>query len=136
THLAESISVTMSVPDASGRATRATRSTHWVDAISDANGDCQRPGSAVVAFMCEVGIGFTPSALGYVFEREIREGCANLRRGKPAKLQKLARLLLAEPDHRGVAAVLGSVAALAENDSDVSNVKLDCNKEFWAAHAA
>ena len=104
-----------------------------VDAIGGSNGDCQRLGAAVVSFMGEVGIGFTPSAFGNVFEREVREGCASSRRGKPAKLQELARLLLAQPDHRGVAAVLRRVASLAEDDADFSDVKLDCSKEFWDA---
>jgi DNA helicase-2/ATP-dependent DNA helicase PcrA len=68
-----------------------------------------------------------------VFEREIREGCTTARRGKPAKLQGLARLLLEYPDHRGVAAVLKRLADLAENDVDFADVKLDCNREFWDA---
>jgi hypothetical protein len=76
-----------------------------VGAVAASNGDGSRLGAAVVAFMGEVGIGFTPSAFGDVFEREIREGCTTARRGKPAKLQGLARLLLEHPDHRGVAAV-------------------------------
>lgn len=104
-----------------------------VDATGEAGEDCQHLGSAVVAFMGQVGIGFTPSAFGSVFEREIREGCASSRRGKPAKLQELARLLLAQPDHRGIAAVLQRVAALVESDPDFSAVKLDCKKEFWDA---
>ena len=104
-----------------------------VGAVAAANGDGSRLGAAVVAFMGEVGIGFTPSAFGDVFEREIREGCATARRGKPAKLQGLARLLLEHPDHRGVAAVLKRLADLAENDVDFTNVKLDCNREFWDA---
>ncbi len=58
-----------------------------VGVVAAANGDGSRLGAAVVAFMGEVGIGFTPSAFGDVFEREIREGCATTRRGKPAKLQ-------------------------------------------------
>ena len=103
------------------------------NAIGAANGDCGALGGAIVQFMGEVGIGFTASAFGNVFEREIRERCATARRGKPAKLQELARLLLAQPDHRGVAAVLRRVAALTAGDADFSEVKLDCNKEFWDA---
>jgi len=104
-----------------------------VDAIGNANGDCQRLGAAIMGFMAEVGVGFTASAFGSLFEREIREQCANQRRGKPAKLQELARLLLAQPDHRGVAAVLVRVAAFTANDADFTDVKLDCSKEFWDA---
>jgi AAA domain/UvrD-like helicase C-terminal domain len=104
-----------------------------VAAVAAANGNASRLGAAVVAFMGEVGIGFTRSAFGDVFEREIRQGCATARRGKPAKLQGLARLLLEHPDHRGVAAVLKRLADLAENDVDFTDVKLDCNREFWDA---
>jgi DNA helicase-2/ATP-dependent DNA helicase PcrA len=104
-----------------------------VNDVVAANGDGSRLGAAVVAFMGEVGIGFTPSAFGDVFEREIRERCATARRGKPAKLQELARLLLDRPDHRGVAAVLKRLADLAENDTDFTDVRLDCNREFWDA---
>lgn len=104
-----------------------------VNAIGTANGDCLRIGAAVVTFMGEVGVGFTPSAFGNLLEREIREGCANRRRGRPAKVQELAQLLLAHPDHTGVAAVLRRIAALAEADADFSTVRLDCNKEFWDA---
>lgn len=102
-------------------------------AVAVANGDRSRLGAAVVAFMGEVGIGFTPSAFGDIFEREIREGCATARRGKPAKLQALARLLIECPDHRGVTAVLKTIAILADKDADFSDVKLDCNREFWDA---
>jgi DNA helicase-2/ATP-dependent DNA helicase PcrA len=104
-----------------------------VDAIGVANGDCDALAGAIMRFMGEVGIGFTASAFGNVFERELREHCTTTRRGKSAKLQDLARLLLAQPDHRGVAAVLRRVAALARGDADFSEVKLDCNKEFWDA---
>ena len=104
-----------------------------VDAISAANGDCQRLGAAIVAFMGEVATGFSPSAFGDVFQREIREQCAQKRRGRPAKLQGLARLLLDQPDHCGVSAVLRNIAAFVENDSDFGDIKFDCKREFWDA---
>lgn len=101
-----------------------------VNAIDDANGDRQRLASAVVAFIGKVAVGFTPSAFGNIFEREIHQGCARQRRGRPAKIQELARLLLAAPDHRGVAAVLRRVADLATHDADFRDVRFDCKQEL------
>jgi len=105
-----------------------------VGAINGANGDCNALATAIVAFMGEVGIGFTPSGFGNLFEREVREGCTATRRGKPAKIQELSRLLIADPGHRGVAAVLRRLAEFKRaDDGDFSDVKLDCSKEFWDA---
>jgi hypothetical protein len=104
-----------------------------VDGIAAAQRDCGALGREVIRFMGEVGVGFTASGFGDVFGREIRERCAIARRGKPAKLQELARLLLVHPDHRGVAAVLRRIAGLADSDADFSEVKLDRKKEFWDA---
>ena len=104
-----------------------------VDAIGDANGDCGALAAAVVKFMGNVGKGFSPSVFGNIFESEVRAGCSRTRRGRPEKIQKLARLLLADPGHRGVAAVLRRLAELATADPDFADVKLDCNREFWDA---
>jgi hypothetical protein len=83
--------------------------------------------------MGHVGIGFTSSAFGNCFAREVREGCTSPRRGKPAKIQALSRLLVDAPDHRGVAAVLRRLAELTNADDDFKAVKLDCKREFWDA---
>ena len=105
-----------------------------VDAMNGANEDCNVLATAIVTFMSQVGIGFTASSFGDVFQQELRDGCAARRRGKPAKIQELSRLLLAEPDHRGVAAVLRRLTEFKRTeDGDFASVKLDCNKEFWDA---
>src|SRR4029453_15061693 len=69
------------------------------------NGDGSRLGAAVVAFMGEVGIGFTPSAFGDVLGREIREGGATARRGKPANCAR-------SPPHTWLIVLFGSIAGL------------------------
>lgn len=75
----------------------------------------------------------SPSAFGDRLEKEVREGCSATTRGKPAAIQELARHLLAEPDHRGVAKMLRHIAALKQSDSDFSDIEIDCHKEFWDA---
>jgi hypothetical protein len=47
--------------------------------------------------------------------------------------QDLARRLLTEPDHRGVAKMLSQLAELKQSDSDFPNIEMDCHKEFWDA---
>ena len=105
-----------------------------VDAIKETNGDCNVLGTAIITFMNQIGIGFTASSFGNFLQQELRDGCSARRRGKPAKIQELARLLLADPDHRGVAAVLRRLAEFKRNDDgDFAAVRVDCNKEFWDA---
>ena len=77
-----------------------------MDAVRSGQGDSAAVAAAVVAFMSNIGKGFSPSAFGDEFEREAREGCIAKRRGKPAKVQELARFLVANADHRGVANML------------------------------
>ena len=104
-----------------------------VDAIGDANGERGPLATGIVKFMGDVGKGFSPSAFGNIFEREVREGCSRTARGKSKRIQELARLLVADPSHRGVAAVLRRLAELAATGGDFTAVKVDCNREFWEA---
>ena len=92
-----------------------------VDTIGDANGDCRALATAVVRFIGNVGKGFSPSDFGKTFEREVLEGCSRTCRGRSKKIQELARLLLADPSHRGVAAVLRRLAELATTDRTVTS---------------
>jgi len=104
-----------------------------VDKIASANGDRAALAAAVVEFIDCVGKGFSPSAFGNRFEQEAREGCAKTCRGKPATLQALARFLMEENDHRGVAKMLRRLWELKEADGDFADVEVDCHKEFWDA---
>lgn len=105
-----------------------------MDAVRSGQGDSAALAAAVVAFMSNIGKGFSPSAFGDEFEREAREGCIAKRRGKPAKVQELARFLVADADHRGVANMLRRLWELkATADSDFADIEIDCYKEFWDA---
>jgi UvrD-like helicase family protein len=88
---------------------------------------------AIVSFMGSVGKGFSPSAFGDRFEQEVREGCIKAARGKPATIQSLARSIIEEPDHRGIAKMLRHLVELSKNDSAFSGVEIDCYSEFWDA---
>jgi hypothetical protein len=88
---------------------------------------------AIVTFLADVGKGFSPSAFGNRFVEEADQGCTAQRTQRPAKIQELARFLVDEPDHRGVAKMLRRLAELSETENDFSDIKIDCRKEFWDA---
>jgi DNA helicase-2/ATP-dependent DNA helicase PcrA len=104
-----------------------------VDALSAGHGNPAALAAATVAFMGEVGKGFSPSAYGNRFENEVRDGCAVPCRGKPAGIQELARFLVAEPNHCGVSKMLRRLSELSARDGNFSDVKIDCHGEFWEA---
>jgi hypothetical protein len=89
--------------------------------------------AAIVTFMSRVGKGFSPSAFGDRFTREASEGCKTPCRGKPSVIQELAKFLVQECDHRGVAKMLRRLSELKEADGNFSGIELDCHKEFWDA---
>jgi len=83
--------------------------------------------------MGDVGKGFSPSAFGDRFEQEARDRCTGRCRGKPAMIQELARFVVAEADHRGVAKMLRRLAELKATDDDFADIEMDCHGEFWDA---
>jgi len=104
-----------------------------VDALAAGQGDRAALAAAIVAFMGEVGKGFSPSAFGNRFEKEVREGCTGNCRGKPATIQELARFVVAEANHCGVAKMLRRLSDLTTTDGNFADVKIDCRTEFWEA---
>lgn len=81
-----------------------------VSANEAAAGDPVAIAHAFVAFMGSVATGFSPSSHGNRFVQEVSEGCTRTARGKPANIQQLARVILDEPDHRGVAKCLTTLS--------------------------
>jgi hypothetical protein len=104
-----------------------------VEALASGQGDRVALAAAIVAFMGEVGKGFSPSAFGDRFEKEVRDGCKANCRGKPATIQELARFVVAEANHYGVAKMLRRLSDLTTTDAYFADVKIDCRKEFWEA---
>lgn len=101
--------------------------------ISTHAGDATFLASAIVEFMKGVAVGFTPTDFGNRFQQEVHDGCVKIARGRPVMLQDLARLLLAEPNHRGVAKVLNRIWELARDGGDFGNIKIDHFMEFSEA---
>lgn len=73
---------------------------------------------SVLAFAGAIGVGFSPSSHGDRLVKEVREGCARPARGKPAHIQRIARHILDEPSHHGVAGALGELNDLIEAKAD------------------
>ena len=103
------------------------------DALKDHAGDGPALAGDITAFMKAVGKGFSPTSFANVFEQEVRDQCNARRRGKPAKIQGLAKLLVSEPDHRGVGKVLAALADLQTADRDFTAIEIDHRREFWEA---
>ena len=104
-----------------------------VDTFGISQGDREVLADAIVTFMGDVGKGFSPSVFGDRFRQEVRERCSSPCRGKPAAIQELARFLVTEADHRGVAKMLHRLSELRAADSRFANIEIDCPKEFWEA---
>ena len=102
-------------------------------ALRVAQGNPEALADCVVKFMGAVGKGFTESAFGKPLKVEIRAGCARSRKGKPAHIQDLARFLISQPDHRGVANALARINQLKEEIPGFSCIHIDCFREFWEA---
>lgn len=96
-------------------------------------GDLDGIAAAAVAFLNDVGKGLGPSTFGDRFKKEINSRCAKPAKGRPARIQELARLLLDQPDHRGVARMLRQLAELSETDPVFADIAIDCRREFWDA---
>ena len=88
---------------------------------------------AVMAFMGAVGKGFSKSAFGDRLMKEVQEGCAGTAKGKPALIQELARFLVAEPNHHGVAKMLAHLHELSTSEDSFKPVEIDCQREFHDA---
>lgn len=104
-----------------------------VDALDEHQGNPVSVAKAAVAFLGKVGVGVSPSVFGNEFEREVREGCPRARRGKPGRIQELARFLMTEPSHRGAARMLRRLWDLAKSDESFNSVRIDCRAEYWDA---
>lgn len=101
-----------------------------VNAITAAEGNCPRIASAIVTFMEDIGKGFSPSAFGNAFEQEVSDGCSKKRKGKREAIQGLARCVLNDPSHRGVASMLRRLAERKASDRAFADIEFDNYREF------
>ena len=103
------------------------------EAMKESVGDPSALCRSVVDFLQDVAVGFSPSAYGIRLISEVKSGCSKATRGKPEKLQELGRLLLAEPDHRGVARLLRDLWSRTRQDPAFKDVQVDYPAEYWDA---
>ena len=105
-----------------------------IEMTNAAPGDRAAFAAAFLTFMDGTGVGFSPTAFGKRLLAEVAEGCAKKTTGKPALIQSLARPILDDPSHRGVAATLQRVLDLkAACEPLLASVRTDCEREFREA---
>jgi hypothetical protein len=104
-----------------------------VIALESHSGDPNGISVAAVEFLQRVATGFTSSGYGDILIREVRTGCSSLRNGKPAKIQRLAKTLLSNPNQTGLSMLLRGLHTLIESDRDFSTIRIDASREFWDA---
>jgi hypothetical protein len=101
--------------------------------IKEANGNVGAIATAAMMFVQEMGIGFSPAAFGNPVVAEVTQGCTRRCRGKPALLQRLGKYILDQPDHRGVAAMLGQLRELMADEKAFQDMRIDRPHEFGDA---
>jgi hypothetical protein len=101
--------------------------------IREHDGNAENITQAVINFMNKVATGFSPSDFGKTLLDEVCAGCVAKRKGKPATLQRLGQMILDQPNHLGVAKMLGKLGELIKTDIAFKDVNIDYYREFWDA---
>ena len=102
-------------------------------AVNRHSGDASRIAQEIVSFIQRVAVGFTKTAYAAAFCSAITDQGKAARSSKQVKVKALARLIVEEPDHRGVSKVLRDLAGLIRSDRDFAGIKLDNRSEFFEA---
>jgi hypothetical protein len=98
--------------------------------VRAASGNAPAVAALVTDFMQDISVGFSATSYADVFKDEVAAGCTASRRGKPATIQALARTVVAQPNHRGAAAVLVRIRELIATDRAFAGVKIDHYREL------
>ncbi|MHA1613436.1 MAG: UvrD-helicase domain-containing protein [Candidatus Thorarchaeota archaeon] len=101
--------------------------------MSEYKGNAHILGEAMINFMKHVAVGFSPSNYGDRLLDEIDSRCTKTTRGKPKRIQEIARIILDSPDHHGISHALSRIAELVETDKRFNNIKIDKRHEFYEA---
>lgn len=94
------------------------------------SGDPLEIGGITVDFVSSVATGFSPTGYSRLLLSEIEQGCTKRRTKKPAAIQALSRIILDEPDHRGISKFLASLRTLTREDDAFGAIKIDQSQEF------
>ncbi len=102
-----------------------------VTVLREKRGDPEALASGLVEFVSAVAVGFSNSSHGNLLLREVREGCTRRTRGKPENIQSVARCIVDDPNHTGVATAIRVIGELVERrEAGFENVKIDHPVEF------
>ncbi|MDR3717402.1 MAG: UvrD-helicase domain-containing protein [Bryobacteraceae bacterium] len=94
------------------------------------SGNAAQIGKIAVDFVSSVATGFSPIGYTRLLLEEIELGCVKPRTKKPATLQALARIILEQPDHKGIGKFLTTLRGLTKEDEAFSAIKIDHIREF------
>ncbi|MCY1640691.1 UvrD-helicase domain-containing protein [Methylorubrum sp. SL192] len=101
--------------------------------IKSGSGDPRLMAEALLAFMADTSRGFSISSHGSILLSEVTDRCSKKRSGKPAAVQRMAKILLDRPDHVGVSQVLRLLHEMISGEPGFQDVKIDLHREFWEA---
>jgi DNA helicase-2/ATP-dependent DNA helicase PcrA len=88
---------------------------------------------ATINFLQTVLTGFSDSTYGDCLRDEIQSACTATRRKKAATLQNVARILLENPNHVGVAKVIDHIGRLVTSDPAFKDIRIDLARELGDA---
>ena len=102
-----------------------------VGAIMAGTGDAVALAEALVTFLGKVAVRFSPSSHGDRLVQEVARACSAAARGKPAYIQELGRIILAEPNHVGVSRCLIRLSELIDHRiPGFEAIKIDYRREY------
>lgn len=104
-----------------------------VGVLREKEGDALALAEGVASFVSAVAVGFGKAQSDRLLD-EVRKGAARPTSGGPANIQALARQLLGDPSHRGVATALGLTKQFVEQKAaGFDKMKIDLRSEFHDA---
>ncbi len=102
-----------------------------VTRMREAQGNSAALAEGMIEFVGSIASGFSESSHGRLLLREVREGCARSTDGKPGNIRTVARCIVDDADHTGVAAALATIRKLVdERANGFENVRIDHRAEF------
>lgn len=102
-----------------------------INTVRTGHGNAEAVAEGLVTFVGAVAVGFSKSSHGDRLIDEVRNGATRFTTGKPANIQRIARCLLIDPSHTGVAAALGLIEGFIETKAaGFDTVKLDLRSEL------
>jgi DNA helicase-2/ATP-dependent DNA helicase PcrA len=105
-----------------------------VKSIEDNPRSASGMAEALLTFVEETCTGFSASLHGRRLRQEIQDGCRKPARGMPAHLQAIGRVILDEPDHRGISRSLTLLRAhITSKTPGFTKATIDLKSEFQDA---